>query len=213
MSGRGVKPSLIFAVVALAMLLGVGLAVYAARRPPPLPVHWSVPQFTLIDQHGDTARSRDLAGTAWLVDFFFTNCTGVCPLLTARMAALRDTLAAEGLLPGRVRLVSITVDPDRDTPDALRAYAKPFGDPPPEQWAFLSGLPGDAIRELIQRGFHLTAVDPGATPDDPPQGYQIMHSPRILLVDGDSRVRGLYDGREADIVATITADVARLLQE
>ncbi len=196
----------------LALLVGAALVARAVRtavRANDLPVYWSAPAFALLDQEGDTLRSSDLNGAPWVASFIFTNCTDVCPLITTRMAALRDSLRAKGVLGTGVRLVSFTVDPARDTPDVLRAYAARFGASPPDQWAFLTGTPPEAVRDMIQRGFRLAAT---ALPEHTHAGgnYQIMHSPRAVLVDAEGRVRGLYDTTEPDAMERIRRDLRSL---
>lgn len=191
-------------VTRLAALAG-SLAFGAACHGSDLPVYWDAPEFALVDQTGDSLRRSDLLGRPWVASFIFTNCTDVCPLISARMALLRDRLDRE--LPGHdVRLVSFSVDPARDTPEVLGRYAEGFGGSPPGEWAFLTGTPPGAIQDLIQEGFRLTA---GAAPADS-SDYQIVHSPRLLLVDARGRVRATYDSREADVVDRILADLRRL---
>lgn len=179
-----------------------------------LPRYWPAPEFALVDQTGDTLRTADLRGTIWVASFIFTSCTGVCPLISARMAMLRDQLREDGLLGESVRLVSITVDPKRDTPEVLREYATRFGGSPPAEWAFLTGRPADAVRSMIQEGFHLSAVAPAdtahASADTATTNYQVDHSPRLLLIDGEGVVRGTYDSTETDAIDRIRADIDAL---
>lgn len=125
-----------------------------------LPVLFDTPDFALTDQAGDTLRASDLEGQAWVVHPFFTSCRNVCPATTRRMAGLRDSLASAGVLGDDVRLVSITVDPARDTTAALRRWAEEHGGSPPARWAFLRGEPPGDVRRLIQDGFHLSAMMP-----------------------------------------------------
>lgn len=201
------------------------LAGIAACGGPDLPVYWEAPEFSLVDQEGDTLRASELRGSPWVASFIFTNCTGVCPLISARMALLRDRLAEEERLDGEVRLVSFSVDPARDTPEALRRYAEGFGGSPSDEWAFLTGTPPGDVQALIQEGFRLSASAPPtdsavhATGDSAPDhesahgadvDYQIVHSPRLLLVDTGGRIRGTYDSREGDVVDRILADLDRL---
>src|SRR4051794_14896379 len=83
------------------------------------------PAFTLTDQAGKPLRSEDLKGKVLLVGFVFTTCNGSCPATTHRMGLVQRELKARGLLKGdRVRLVSITLDPKRDTPEVLRGYMR-----------------------------------------------------------------------------------------
>lgn len=196
------------AVVALAWRLGSA----AGDQAGDLPMLWSTPEFQLLDQNGTPFSSAELSGTPWVASFIFTHCKDVCPLITARMAALRDSLRSAGLLGTRARLASFSVDPARDTPAVLEKYATAFGGSEPSDWVFLTGSEPDSVRQLIQEGFHLTAVAL------PPQGgaeadeYDVMHSPRLLLVDAEGRVRGHYDGREPEAIRQILRDLRMLVE-
>lgn len=176
-----------------------------------LPVLWEAPDFALADQSGDTLRTEELRGTAWVTHFFFTSCEGVCPATTARMRTLRDSLAADDRLGEEVRLVSISVDPARDTPPALRSYAERFGGSPPSEWAFLTGSSPEAIRRLLQDGFKVTAGRPPADADTT-ASYQVNHSPRLELVDPDGRVRATYDATEPGTIREVLADLRTILR-
>ena len=177
-----------------------------------LPVYWEAPEFTLVDQLGDTVRTADLRGTPWVANFVFTNCTSVCPLITQEMVRLRDSLAAEGRLGSEVRLVSFTVDPARDTPAVLRDYAADFGGSPPQQWMFLTGSPPEEVRSMVQEGFKLTAVAPPGH-DHAGGNYQVMHSPRVLLMDAEGQVRGLYETTEPKAMEQLWRDLHALFRE
>ena len=176
-----------------------------------LPVYWEAPEFTLLNQTGDTVHTADMRGTPWVASFVFTNCTDVCPLITRRMAVLRDTLAAAGLLGTRVRLVSFTVDPARDTPEVLEDYAAKFGASPTREWTFLTGRPPEEVRRMIQDGFKLTASAP---PGDEHAGgnYHVLHSPRLVLVDAEGRIRGLYDITDPTATEQLEHDLYALLR-
>ena len=191
-------------VLALAVML---VTRGGGGREADLPVYWDAPAFALVDQAGDTVRSDELRGKVWIASFIFTNCADICPVISSRVSEVRDTLAASGLLGTKVRLVSITVDPARDTPEVLLEYARRFGGSPPAEWAFLTGTPPAAVRSLVQQGFRVTALDP-----DMEHGmtYQVEHSPRIIVVDPQGRVRGAHDVTEGDIVARVLADARRL---
>lgn len=211
MIGRRNGGSNLVVALAIAVLAaGIAFVVLATRVPsaPDLPALWPAPEFALVDQHGDTVRTDDLTGSPWIASFIFTNCTGVCPTISARMARLRDSLAVDGLLGRSVRLVSFTVDPARDTPAVLLDYAERYGGSSPSEWTFLTGSPPTAVRQLIQEGFHLTAVDPPA--DHADDDYQVMHAPRLLLVDSDGVVRAAYPAGDPDVVDRVLADVRGL---
>lgn len=207
--GPGRTPPATVVALAVAGWLAFGCG---GGAEPDLPVLWPAPEFALVDQDGDSLRAADLRGDVWVASFVFTNCTGVCPLITARMAGLRDSLAADGLLGEEVRLVSFSVDPARDTPEVLRDYAARFDAGPPPEWVFLTGHPPERVRAMIQEGFKLSAVAMPAGPADTLAGYQVDHSPRLVLVDREGRVRGTYPATEPTAVDSLRADVRRLVR-
>lgn len=96
-------------------------------------------------------------------EFFYSSCPDVCPLQSARMAHLQRDLADQP----DVRLVSISVDPEHDTPEVLRDYAQRFG-ADPERWLFLTG-DKVAIHRLARDGFHLSVADPAAAQPQSPE--------------------------------------------
>ena len=204
------RRALLGAALGLAVVLaGTVVARVVADRRPALPVYWAAPSFELVDQAGDTVRTADLRGSAWLASFVFTNCLDVCPAISAQMARAATRLRSDGLLGTRARLVSFTVDPERDTPDVLRDYAARFGARPPAEWAFLTGIPGDSMRAMIQQGFRLSAM----MPDAPDPMYQVMHSPRVLLVDPAGDVRGVYDATDPAAVDSALTDLRGLVED
>jgi cytochrome oxidase Cu insertion factor (SCO1/SenC/PrrC family) len=122
--------------------------------PAHLPVYGSIPNFALIDQRGRPVRRGDLEGKVWIANFIFTNCPDECPLMTVEMAQMQSELAHMA----DFRLVSISVDPDRDTPAVLSEYAERFN-ADPGRWWFLTG-DKRAIYRLAGEGFRLGIVDP-----------------------------------------------------
>ena len=194
--------------VAFLGAIAVGLRLVPTREPP---FYWAAPDFALVNQDGDTIRAAHLKGTPWVASFVFTNCTSVCPLITQKMANLRDTLRREELLGEKVRLISFSVDPGRDTPEVLREYASRFGGSPADEWAFLTGSPPGAVLNLIQNGFKLTASAPPAHEHGQDE-YQVMHSPRVLLMDAAGQVRGLYDSTDVDAMQRLQADLRTLIR-
>jgi cytochrome oxidase Cu insertion factor (SCO1/SenC/PrrC family) len=119
-----------------------------------LPVYGTVPDFALTDQSGRPVRRADMEGKVWIASFIFTNCPDECPLMTAEMAQLQSDWAH---IPD-IRLVSISADPERDTPAVLSRYADRFN-ADPERWLFLTG-DKRAIYRLAREGFRLGITDP-----------------------------------------------------
>jgi protein SCO1/2 len=140
---------------------GIGLWLAASDpaplpEPPPPPTLQrlgTVPDFSLTERSDRSVRLADLAGRVWAADFIYTTCTDTCPLQTARLATLQAEFAAEP----EFRLVSISVDPSRDTPRVLRAYADHF-QADRERWLFLTGSQG-AVYALVRDGFKLQVED------------------------------------------------------
>ncbi len=119
-----------------------------------LPIYGAVPDFALTDQTGHPVRRADLEGKTWVASFIFTSCPDECPLMTGEMAQLQSDLAQ---VPD-FRLVSISVDPERDDPTVLSEYADRFH-ADPKRWLFLTG-DRRAIYRLVRDGFRLGIVDP-----------------------------------------------------
>ena len=112
-----------------------------------LPKIAPAPGFALISQDGAPVALADLRGKVVAVTFIYTSCTDTCPMLTALMARVQDQLGQD--FGERIAFVSITVDPDRDTPEVLKQYADTFG-ADLKGWAFLTGAPA-AIRDVTHR--------------------------------------------------------------
>src|SRR5437016_6368907 len=165
-----------------------------APDPPEL---YPLPDFALTDQMGKTTTLHDLAGRVWVADFIFTNCGGTCPLMTDKMRKLQDALPAE------VHLVSFTVDPTRDTPKVLAAYAEEHG-ASRDRWLFLTGEK-QAMYDICVTGFKLPLDTEGGTPAEP-----IAHSTRFVLVDKHGDIRGYYSGTEEDELRRLSADAKKL---
>jgi len=184
------------------LLLTVALACKPAST---LPVLYPAPDFSLIDQTGRPFTSAHLAGKVALVDFVFTTCTDICPLLTATMAQVRDQLKQAKLLGDKAVIVSFTVDPEHDTPDALATYGERFGATPVE-WRFLTG-DNQAITDLLVGGFKIGR--PPAVPRTPGGTPEIIHSNRFILIDPKGQVRALLNGEELD-VQSVVDEIRRL---
>lgn len=196
---------LLFAALALAIPVGALLAPRA--RQAPLPDLGELPPFSLTDQRGKPFGLSDLRGRVWLSDFVFTSCADVCPALTQRMRSLQDRLTPEEQA-GAIGLLSVTVDPERDTPEKLAAYARTFG-AREGVWSFLTGPEADVERAVVQ-GFRIALQkaplpDPGAASGAAPgsagapaedvhaQAFDILHGAKFVLVDARGHLRGYYD--------------------
>lgn len=117
-----------------------------------------VPDFSLLERNGQQVTKADLLGKVWIADFIFTRCVEKCPLVSSRMAGLQDVFATED----DVRLVSISVDPEHDTPAVLTRYAAGLG-AHPQRWLFLTG-DKTHIYKLAREGFRLGVFDAPTAP-------------------------------------------------
>jgi protein SCO1 len=191
-------------------LLGVALigmggifiwdSVYRKGAQPPLPILGRVDDFTLQDQNDRPLSRQDLMGKAWVADFIYTTCPDQCPMMSRSMQVI------QGMVPKKapVALVSISVDPQTDTPDTLNRYSKKFHSEP-GRWHFLTGSQ-DAILALI-RSFKLP------TPVRTPKKNVIDHSNQLVLVDARSRIRGYYDGTREEDVQRLIKEVSQLAED
>jgi protein SCO1/2/putative membrane protein len=145
-----------------------------------------VEDFSLTECHGQTVTKADLLGKPWVACFIFTRCAGAdyCPRVSREMEILQERLKGVD-----VRLVTLTVDPENDTPEVLCEYAARYH-ADPEKWWFLTGDKETTYR-LIQRSFHMIAYE------DPKQipGFEFVHSVEIMHVDAEGVVRGRYNAR------------------
>jgi protein SCO1/2 len=182
-------------------MLSLALLLMAAP-PAHLAVIRPAPDFSLTTQDGGTLSLADLHGSVFLVSFVFTTCNGSCPATTHRMGLVQKALEQRGLTRGgRVRLVSITLDPARDTPEVLRGYMRLY-DADPASWSFLTG-PRERVEKVIAAwGMWVKPAANG----------QLDHPSRVFLVDGRGRVREIYN---LDFLkpAWVVEDVEQLLAE
>jgi protein SCO1 len=165
----------------------------------------SVAPFALTERSGRTVLREDLLGRPWVAAFVFTRCSGPCPKVTSTMRRLQDRLPPEST----ARLVSVSVDPEWDTPAVLSEYASAVG-ADPERWWFLTG-PEKTIDELIQKSFLLPIER--APEGSVPVGIRVSHRTQLVVVDKQGRVRGFYAGESDADLEAILARLAHLERE
>jgi protein SCO1/2 len=170
-----------------------------SSQPAELPVLSELPAFSFTDQDRQTFGSEQLGGTPWVANFVFTSCPTVCPTFTAGMRRLKARMASTR---GQLNWVSISVDPETDTPSVLKEYAVLHGADSPD-WRFLTG-PGEEIRSIVVEGFK-TALAP-----DPDQVGNILHGSHFVLVDRQLRLRGYYGADDPEALERLVADATQL---
>jgi protein SCO1/2 len=156
-----------------------------------------------MERSGAGVNLAQLRGKIWVADFIYTTCTDTCPLQTGMMARLQEEYASKP----DVHLLSVTVDPERDTPQTLSLYAAKHN-ADAKRWLFLTGQ-RSRIMSLIRDGFHLSVA---TLPNGAEQSGMIPHSPRFVLIDKQARIRGYYDSRELEAFVRLKNDIDTLLK-
>ncbi len=156
-----------------------------------LPVYRVVAPFTAVDQRGATFTSSSLTGKYWLGSFFFTRCQTVCPALNRVKSRIQREFGT------KLSFVSISSDPEFDTPEVLAAYAQEYAQEGGAWW--FVRMPKDSMLAVASQGFGLIS------PAEPE-----MHSTRFVLVDPAMQVRGFYDSEDTAAVAKLRADLKGL---
>jgi protein SCO1/2 len=154
------------------------------------------PTFSLIDQEGKAFGSEQLKGKPYVAAFIFTHCAGACPIMTQKMAKLQKAVPDQD-----VKFVSFTVDPERDTPEVLKTYAKNAG-ADAARWHFLTGSPEQLA--AVAAGLKSAAVKATDGSD------QYIHSDRFMLIDGEGQVRGTYRNSEPEAMEQLAKDAQKL---
>lgn len=139
-----------------------------------------VPPFEFINQDGDTITNEDYAGKVYVVEFFFTTCPSICPIMSRNLVTLQEEFKGNDFA-----IASFTIDPEHDTPEVLKEYAKNYGVTNPD-WHFLTG-DRQKIYELANTGFGIYANEDETVPG----GF--AHSGLFALIDKEGYVRSRLD--------------------
>lgn len=183
------------------------LAALAAgcSSPPELVDYGEVPEFEFVDQLGQPIGTKQLKGRPWVASFAFTSCPTSCPPLMEAQAKLQEKVSrwTEDPSAPPVTLVTITVDPVTDTPERLKEYGARY-EADPKVWRFARGE-YKAMAELVTGGFMMPLVRfdvvPGKVGEEivNPTPLDTAHSLKFVLVDGQMRIRGLYERSDEDL--------------
>lgn len=163
-----------------------------------------IPEWRLMSHLGREFGSAELEKKIYIIDFIFTRCPGQCPKMSEQMQRIQNELIRDDV----VRLVSVTIDPARDSVPVLKEYAKRFR-AVPGKWFFMTGEK-EEIYELAKEAYKLTAQDT----EDPNIGEDgFIHSDRLILVDRDRHIRGFYRGTDSLAVNKLLADAVLLIKQ
>ncbi len=161
-----------------------------------LPISGSVPDFEFTDSNGETITREDMEGKVWVADFIFTTCTMACPIMTGNMNLIHKSFKDDN----NVRIISISVYPEYDTPEVLKEYASRYN-ANTDRWHFLTG-PEESVKNIIKTGFKIGDYED-----------IIFHSEKFALVDVRGNIRGYYSGMETEDMSKLKKDIKRLLRE
>ena len=150
-----------------------------------LPVIGPAPNFTLTSQNGMPVTLEDLRGKVVAVTFIYSQCPDICPMLTQKMVQVQDELGAD--FGRKIAFVSISLDPEHDTPEVLKDYAQFWG-AKPDGWTFLTGSP-EAVRDVTRRYRVFFAKKEDGSVD---------HTQLTTLVDAEGQMRVQYLGARFD---------------
>lgn len=190
-SKRFIISQVLFLITAFILLF-----LYLRPKPPELNIYGQVNDFELVNSDGVKFGLKDLKGKVWVADFFFTTCSNLCPMMTAHMSRLYKVFQPYP----QVRLVSFSVNPENDSPEVLKAYAKKFN-ADTNRWVFLTG-PREDITNVVVNSFKMGDIH-----------EPIFHSSYFTLVDKQGRIRGYYDSTEPKNIDKVVSDLKLLLKE
>lgn len=198
------------------MLLGVSFIAYVfpkikanQDKAPQLPIigndlNHHLADFSFLNQDGKIITNADIKGKVVVCEYFFATCKGMCPRMNESMEKVYKAFRGNR----NVVILSHTVDPMKDTVQALKAYSLRF-DADPAQWMFLTG-DKKKLYDMARYSYLISAEDDTA-------GVSIdkdfIHDKNFILVDGHGRVRGFYDGLEPTAVNKLIGDINTLLKE
>ncbi|MEC7872249.1 MAG: SCO family protein [Candidatus Neomarinimicrobiota bacterium] len=182
--------------IAIAALL---IATYLLKNSEPensLPVIGNIPDFEFVNSEGETITLTSLKGKVWVADFIFTTCNMACPIMTGNMNIIHKKYKQND----DVRLVSISVYPEYDTPEVLTKYAAQYN-ADTNRWYFLTGEEG-TVQEVIKDGFKIGDYED-----------IIFHSEKFALVDRSGMIRAYYNGMKTEDMKKLKKDINSLLKQ
>lgn len=164
-------------------------------------------EYSFTNQFGEDVLFPDhYSGKIMLVGYVYTHCPDICPMITYNMRDVQRALVDEE----NFKLVSISFDPDRDTPEILHDYAQNYR-VSQDNWSFLTGQ-----RSVVEQALETLEIQTVKTPtrflEDNRQIYFIDHTDRVTLIDGEGNIRKTYHGSEFDI-DDVVSDIRTLLSK
>tara|TARA_Y100000817_G_scaffold145758_1_gene114175 strand:+ start:432 stop:1016 length:585 start_codon:yes stop_codon:yes gene_type:complete len=182
--------------VAVAIFLAITYFFKNTNQEDSLPVIGGIPDFEFIDSEGRDVGLSTLKGKVWVADFIFTTCTMACPIMTGNMNIIHKKYKKND----DIRLVSISVYPEYDTPEVLKKYASQY-EANTDTWHFLTGNES-TVKEVIKDGFKIGDYED-----------IIFHSEKFALVDRNGMIRAYYNGMKSEDMKKLKKDINNLLKQ
>jgi protein SCO1 len=157
-----------------------------------------IPGFSFVSQDGKKIGREEMEGKITIVDFFFTSCPSICPVMSAEMERVDDVFRNEE----KVQIYSISIDPEYDSPEILQEYAEFHN--ASDSWHFLTGDKEETY-DLARCGFIIPAIDGEGVAE------AFVHSDKFVLVDEEGRIRGYYSGTNREDVDLLILETKILL--
>jgi protein SCO1 len=206
------KRTVTVVLITFFILLAAGFMTYyynvTREQPKKLPIlgnpGHTVRDFSFMNQEGQPITKKDVDGKIRVVEYFFTTCKGICPKMNENMAKVYQAFRGNS----QVLILSHSVDPKKDTVEAMKAYSLRF-DADPKQWLFLTGDKKE-LYDMARYSYLVTAADDTATVDI---ASDFIHTDRFVLVDKGGRIRGQYEGTNIGSVNQLIGDIKELLKE
>lgn len=164
-----------------------------------------VGKFSFQNQDNQTITESDVKGKIYVAEYFFTTCKSICPIMNKQMQRIQKAIKGNS----NVKILSFTVDPDVDKVTQMKQYATSHNYVK-GQWHFLTGKKED-LYSLARKSFFV--LKPAEAQNLGDAGSDFIHTNNFVLVDGQGRIRGYYDGTNPKEVTTLIADIKRLEEE
>lgn len=165
----------------------------------------TIGNFSFQNQDNETITQKEVIGKIYVAEYFFTTCKSICPIMNKQMQRVQQAIKGNS----KVKILSFTVDPEVDTVEQLKRYATSHN-AVKGQWHFLTGKQED-LYNLARKSFFV--LKPAEVQNQGDVGSDFIHTNNFVLVDGQGRIRGYYDGTNQKEITELIKDIERLLEE
>ena len=163
-------------------------------------IYHTIPDFSFTNQLGKTVTEKDYQGKVYVANFFFAVCPGICPKMSSQLYRVQEAYKDDS----RVRIISHSVDPVRDSVPVLAEYASQYRIDE-DKWDLITGDKAE-IYKIARNGYMIAALEGDGGPQE------FIHSEKLVLIDTRGRIRGYYDGTEEKKVDQLIQDIKELLK-